>query len=131
MFAGFLLFFQVRDDGFQVVVKFLGVLVSHFANFFNDWVVLHLALNSLRGHVCGHFHLPVTQAGVIDGFFQAFGSFVGDPVRAALATDEGRDIPYDNHTEAKVNGKGGCALHFRPATNWAIILFIHGFLRVR
>src|SRR3990172_2985656 len=40
--AGFLLFFQVRDNGLQVVVKLFSVLVTHFAYFINDWVVPHL-----------------------------------------------------------------------------------------
>jgi hypothetical protein len=31
----------------QVVVKFLGMLVSDFANFFNNWVVPHLTPPSI------------------------------------------------------------------------------------
>jgi len=42
MFAGFLLFFQIRDDGLQIVIKFFRVLVARFAYFFNNWIVPHL-----------------------------------------------------------------------------------------
>ena len=82
-------------------------------------------------HVSSHFNLPVTLAGVIDGIFKTFRCFVGNPVCTALVTDEGGHVPYNNHTEAEVNGEGGCALYFGTAANGAMILFAHGFLRVR
>ena len=85
----------------------------------------------LRRHVSGHFNLPVTLAGVIDGYFKTFSGFVGNPVRAALTADKGRYIPHDNHAEAEVNGKSSCSLRFGPAANMAKIFCVHGFLRVR
>lgn len=86
---------------------------------------------SLCRHIRSHFHLPVTLAGVMDGDFKAFGGFIGDPVRAALVADKGRHVTNDNHAEAEVNGKGGCAFCFISAANGTIILFTHDFLRVR
>jgi len=85
----------------------------------------------LHGHVGGHFHLPVALASVIDGYFEAFGSFIGNPVCAALTTDKRRYIPHDNHAKAEVNGKGGCALRFCPTANVTNVFCAHGFLRVR
>ena len=66
----------------------------------------------LRGHIGGHFHLSVTFARVIDGYFKALGGFVGDPVCAALFTNEGWHIADNNHPEAEMISERGCAFYF-------------------
>ncbi len=81
----------------------------------------------------GHFHLAVTLAGVVHHAFEAFGDVISDPVRAALGANQRRDIPYDDHAESQVNGKGGSAWSFLSAAIRAGFGFqgVHGFLRVR
>src|SRR6185295_8723478 len=49
-FATFLLFSQIGDDGLQVIVKFPGVRIAHFAYFLDNWIVPHITPPSICPH---------------------------------------------------------------------------------
>ena len=65
-----------------------------------------------------------------DSFFKLFGNFIFDPIRAALFTDQGWNIPHNNHSETEIGSKGGFTPDFLPAANGTNIIGYHGFLRV-
>jgi hypothetical protein len=79
------------------------------------------------------FHLEVSFLGTFQQLFNASGYFVSDPIRSALSTNQGRNVPNHDHTKPELGSEGGCSCSLASTTKGtdARTILLHDFLQVR